>query len=560
MIRLRVEPPQGPSSERVFDQDSVVIGRASDADLALPDRFLSRRHARIFREGDAYLIEDLGSRNGTQVNGTTIEEATRLVARDVVRLSASALTVVDAGGETAGPDQLSRQMGATVVRHAAELVARQSSSETSPLADADSLRQLVARLEVFNDVHRALAESVELEDLLELILDRVCSLLRPEDAVIFLRQRDGSLEQVAHRGAPEGGLLSSETLARRVVEEGVAALVLDTQSDEHFASAKSIIASGVRSLVAAPLLASDGSSRGMIALGSRLNVRQFSEDDMELLASLAAIAAMRLRDIELTRESVERQRLQQELDLARRIQVALLPACLPEVPGFSLHAGNLPSRGASGDYYEILTRRDGAELAMVIADVSGKGMAASLLTASLEALAAEPIESDRMPAEICTTVGARLHRRTLPEKYATAIIATIDVGTGLLTCANAGHNPAILLRRDGSHELIRATGVPLGILPNASYRSSEHEMRPGDTLVLYTDGFTEAENAQDEEYGLDRLVAVCQASGALTVAELASAIEHDLDAFVEGRPYADDRTIVLVRRDGAPAAATRPSS
>ncbi len=550
MLRLRVEPPQGPPFERNLDQDSLVVGRSSEADLILPDRFLSRQHARIYREGDTWLIEDLGSRNGTQVNGVTIDGATPLAVHDVVRLCSSALILDEARSSADDTERASREMSATVVRRAAELVARSSSSDVADFDDAQALRQVAARLQVFNDVHRALAESVELEDLLELILDRVCDLLHPEDAVISLRRPDGGLEPVAGRGAEGGSGLVSTTLARRVVEEGVAVLLFDAQEDEKFSSSESLLISGVRSLVAAPLMSSDGSSRGMIALGSRLQVRQFSEADMEMLASLAAIAGMRIRDIELTRESVERRRLQEELELARRIQVALLPDSLPEVPGYLLHAGNLPSRGVSGDYYELLTRREGAELAAVIADVSGKGIAASLLTATIEALAAEPIESGDSPSEICTSVATRLHRRTPPEKYATAIIATVDAATGRLTCTNAGHNPAILLRAGGSHELIPATGVPLGILPFATYRSSDHEMQPGDTLVLYTDGITEAENARDEEYGLDRLLAICRARGSSSVRELAEAIEHDLDEFVEGRPYADDRTIVIVRRDG----------
>jgi len=549
VLRLHVEPSQGPPFERVIDQDSVIIGRSSDADLVLTDRFLSRQHARIFRQDETYLIEDLGSRNGTQVNGTTISGPTPLKVHDVVGLSASVLTVEEPRPSMIDSGRLSQEMSATVVRRASELVARQSSSEISTIADAKSLREVAARLKVFNDVHRALAESIQLDGLLELILDRVCNLLEPEDAVIFLRQRDGKLEPVASRGEKGGGLLYSETLARQVVEEGVAALVLDTQADERFAESESIMTAGVRSLVAAPLMAPDGTSRGMIALGSQLHVRQFSEEDMELLASLAAIAAMRIRDIELTRESVERKRLQQELDMARRIQVGLLPDSLPKVAGYSLHAGNLPSRGVSGDYYEVLTRQEGKELAVVIADVSGKGIAASILTASLEALAAEPIESDHTPAEICESVGARLFRRTTPEKYATAIISTVDVASGKLTCSNAGHNPAILQRADGEHELISSTGVPLGVLPNGAYENSEIQMEPGDTLVLYTDGITEAANAEDEEYGLDRLVAICRHNATLTVEDLSRAIEQDLDAFVHGRPYADDRTMVFIRRE-----------
>ena len=138
----------------------------------------------------------------------------------------------------------------------------------------------------------------------------------------------------------------------------------------------------------------------MIVLSSRMAVRHFAEEDLELLVSLASVAALRLRNVQLAEEAAQRRLLEKELELGRRIQMALLPSLLPELPGYRLHGGTRPSRTVSGDYFQVLTRRDGDECVLMIADVSGKGVAASLLTASLEALAAGPLEDGLSPDEV----------------------------------------------------------------------------------------------------------------------------------------------------------------
>ena len=339
-------------------------------------------------------------------------------------------------------------------------------------------------------------------------------------------------------------LAVSRSLVREVLEKGMAALVLDVLSDERFATAQSMLVSGVRSLVAAPLLTPEGTP-GLIVLESRAGARQFGEEDLALLVSLASVAALHLRNLELALEAAERRRLEEELALARRIQRALLPDVLPEAPGWSLHGRNIPSRGVSGDYYEVVSRKDGQELVLMIADVSGKGMGASLLTVSLQALSEGPVEDGLPPDEICTRLSRQLFRRTPPEKYATAFLGVLDVETGLLRYTNAGHNPPLLVREDGTVEHLAATGPPLGLLSVARYSAAEAVLAPGDLLVLYTDGFVEAENPEAEEYGLERLQAVCLRQ--TDDERLTEALDQDLETFVRGVPFADDRTLVLAR-------------
>jgi sigma-B regulation protein RsbU (phosphoserine phosphatase) len=203
----------------------------------------------------------------------------------------------------------------------------------------------------------------------------------------------------------------------------------------------------------------------------------------------------------------------------------------------------------SGDFFKIAERSNGEECVIFIADVSGKGMAAAVLTASVEALAAGPIEAGRTPDEVCRRVSRRLYERTPPEKYATAAMALLDPATGTVRYSSAGHNPGLLIRQDGSTEWLDSTGPPLGLLPESEFESRELTLEPGDTLVWYTDGITEAENPDEEEYGEERFEAVCVSNRDKRLYELEAALNQDLLAFARGVPFADDRTVVMVRRD-----------
>ncbi len=553
MLRLHVIPAHGDPFDQVLDGESLVLGRSSAAELVLADRFLSRRHARLHREGETWLVEDLGSRNGTLLNGVRVEKPTKISAGDELRLSGSVIMIRgdDDGSArqvTSVPSSESAQH--TVFRRASDLISRQSSDDTAGIDAPDAVRRQADRLRLLNDVHRALNQSIELDDLLEMILARAFDELSPEEGVILLKNPAGEYYRAARRTLP--GVASkyafSETLIHEVAEKGMAALVLDVETDERFAHAQSILSSGIRSLVAAPLLDAEG-SLGMVALNSRVHKRQFDEEDMELLVSLASVAALRIRNVALAEEAAERRRLEEEMKLARQIQVGLLPSQLPEVPGYDFHGGNVPSRGVSGDYFKIELRDEGKQCVLVIADVSGKGIAASLLTASLEALSAGPIEVGQDAEEICTKVCRRLFHRTPPAKYATMILGILDPVTHKLTYTNCGHNPALIVRSQ-SEEVSRleTTGMPVGLMEVGNYSQVDTEFQPGDTMVLYTDGITEAEDPEGEEYGIERLIEVCKRHSDKSLEEMSKEIENDLDEFANGVPYADDRTLVLARR------------
>ncbi|MEN8163608.1 MAG: SpoIIE family protein phosphatase [Acidobacteriota bacterium] len=552
MLDLHITPPDDATWEYRVVDDEVVIGRSTRAGLTISDRSLSRLHARLFHSGEAWFVEDLGSRNGTFVDQVRTDGATRISLGQTVTLGGSRLVLTGGRGPDTGRDLMD---GHTVFRSADALL--ESGPMLSDRIDTDAVAEAVPgpaveRLRLLIDVHKAVGRSVELQELLDIILDSVFDHLKPEDGAIFLVDEAG-YSRVAGRsiqGEPDS--LASSSLIKEVVEGRQAALVLDARDDERFNQAHSMIMSGLRSILAAPLLDGD-QALGLIVLGSTRGARAFNEDDMELLVSMASVAAMRISNIRLAEEAAERRVLEKEVALGRRIQMALLPDHLPTPAGWEIYAGNLPSRGVSGDIYKVFERDDGHTLVILVADVSGKGIAASLLTASLEALSAGPLEEGGPLDDCCRRVSRLLYDRTPPEKYSTAFIAEVDVSSGRIRYVNAGHNPGLVLRVGGEAQWLDPCGVPLGLLPTADYTVGELEMSPRDVMMLYTDGLTEASNSDGEEFEETRLKASALSNRLKPLKEMAGFIEDDLNRFTAGEPYADDRTMVLLRRSAGGA-------
>ncbi len=549
MTRLHIVPAEGEPFDHAFDGETLIIGRSSRCDLAVPDRCLSRQHVRIYKSDDEWLVEDMGSRNGTRLNGSMISGPTRIVPGDVIDASMSRITF--GNGAAAAPQSASTwDDGRTVFRDASEIIS-QSEREFIRPSDpgTEDLRQAADQLKVLYDIHHALDESNNPEELLDHILERVFVHLRPQHGAIFLKD-DEELVRASSRSQVTGTdeFPESTSLASEVIGKGLAAVVHDTSTDDRFAAAESLIDAGVRTLVAAPLLTPEGAI-GMIVLSSTLAARLFDENDMELLTVVASATGLRLRNLALAEEAAERKRFEQEVTLARRIQVALLPAENPEVAGLEIHGGNIPSRGVSGDYYQVIDRPDTNELAVIVADVSGKGIAASLLTGYVDALVNAYLGEDMEPAEIFNKVSPQMNAKTPVESFATAFLGILSVDTGVLRFASAGHDPTIVVRAGGETELLMPTGMPLGLMPEATYTSSEITLDPGESIVMYTDGITEAANPEQEEFGRERIEEVCRANCEASPKDLASSIEVAVDAFVEGVPFHDDRTLVIVRRN-----------
>jgi len=541
-LHLRIEPPGEAPYSYDAGGDSVVVGRSSTADVHVQDRYLSRQHARLFRRADGWYVETLSAKSPTVLNGTPIGGPTRIASGDVLRL---AETVIRVGDETSGRSagDVALGMGSEIFRSAATLLA----ATEGPAADPKLLERQRSRLAVLNEVHRALAQPISLEALLDLVLDRAFAHLGPEEGALYLRQGSGELARAAFRRVPglDGEPFHSRRLADEVAGKGLAALVQDASMDDRFAAAESILFSGVRSILAAPLIDSEG-CLGMIVLHSRARVRQFSEEDLELLVSLAAAAALRIRNLALADEVAGRRLLERELALASEIQSGMLPRSFPDCPQVEIAATLQPARQVGGDLYDAVAV--GPKLWFLVGDVAGKGVGAALFMAVTRTLFRAVVPSAGSLGDAVGRINRELARDNDKAMFVTAFLGCLDLPSGELSFVNAGHPPPPRLRGDGVIETLDAPpGPPLGALESFEYVPGSARLEHGDGLVLYTDGITEAENGELEQFTVDRLLSCLGPVAGRPAPEVVDALVGGVREFVNGNAPSDDLTALVLR-------------
>ena len=548
-LRLVIESPGTQRAERSFDAPTIVIGRSERADVAVNDQSVSRQHARLKREDHDWTVEDLGSRNGTRLNDQLLSKPALLKPGDVVRVGDTRVTVGPPGGSQARyPDAVGSDPTVadepvmSVLRPAAELM------QIAATGDGAS-----SRLRLLNEVHRALAKPISRAELLEMILDRAFEVLKPEDAAIFLRGDDGELYKAAQRRSPQstGPLLLSRRLAEVVTVKGDAALVLDARLDERFSGAESIVASGVRSIVAAPLLDSEG-CLGMIALYSRMHVRRFAEADLELLVSLAAAGALRVRNLKLAGEAASRLVIDREMVLAHDIQMGMLARRVPDVAEADLGARLRPARTVGGDLYDMV--RTGDNLWFIVGDVSGKGFASALVMAVAQTLFRALAPSELSLPDVLQRMNHELCRENDRAMFVTACAGCLDLRSGRLQLANAGHNLPYSIGRDGSVRTLSVSGgLALGVLEPNTFSMAECRLEPGDGLVVYTDGVCDAVNPQGAVFGTLRIEEYLAGHLSKTAPQLVHGIFEAVDGFAGNAPQEDDITVLVMRYRGPSA-------
>jgi phosphoserine phosphatase RsbU/P len=552
LLRLRVEPADAAPFMRDLDRPELVLGRSSKTDVVINDRFLSRVHARIVQQGDGWLIEDMGSRNPTRLNGMPVTSPATLKPGDVILMAESRVVVEGPEGPVAGSGPEGRNEtlpGSTIFRAASTFFAPEAAAAAAgdPLA-----RNLAERLKLLNEVHRALAAPITLEALLEMILERAFAHLQPDEGAVFLRKSDGGFEAAASRRLPgaTGELLYSRRLAQEVAGKGMAALVTDAGIDERFARAESIVVSGVRSLIAAPLLDSEG-SHGMIVLSARQRTRPFGEEDMELLAALASAAALRIRNIALAEETAQRRLLDKELDLARDIQMGMLPRAFPVSPEVDLVATLRPARTVGGDLYDVV--EDGPHLWFIVGDVSGKGVGAALFMAVTKTLFRAIAPGEASVGTALTRLNRELARDNERAMFVTAFGARLDRSSGTLEYVNAGHCPTYRLGAAGAMTTLPGPIDPaLGAVEEHAYRTSVVRLEPGDGVVAYTDGVVEARNAAGAELGMAGLESYLGACGDARPEAIVRGLVQKVEEFAGEEAQYDDVTVLALRyRAGA---------
>ena len=543
MKTLVLHIPGRPPIPLEGEAQSWTLGRSSQNDVAIPDASLSRHHARIsLKDGIPYL-EDLGSLNGTSINGERITMPHPLRDEDEIQLGQVSMSL---GSSTRGPKvhigadtDASSSAGSLVL----PLERLRAAPVRSEAPETLRLREVIREIQALS---LELLEDSPPEQLLSHLLDRLWTLLKPWRAAVLIQDAKAGLQTVASRG-PEGDqpIVLARSLVDAALERKESVLFNDLVDNQNLAS-PSLMLSGVTSAMVTPL-EHQGVVKGLLYLDSHLPRRPFTEEDLRLASILAHLATAKLEQGRMREEAMARKKVDQELDLARHIQQGLLPGFPPDIPGYEVHGNNLPSRQVSGDLFGWWPRSDGRWL-FCLADVSGKGLGPGLLMASLQATLEAWTERELSTAELAFQLSRMLARHTDGRRFVTAFLALLDPGTGALTYTNAGHNPALYLHTDGTFEALEAQGLPLAMLPGRTYEERTLQLVPGDLLVVYTDGITEATDPRDEEFGTAPLTSLLIAQRHAPLLALDAALLGELDRFTQGAPYLDDRTLLMLRR------------
>src|SRR6266850_4461197 len=562
MAELIVKYPDRAAEHFQISRLRVTIGRSARNDLCIPDPFASRVHAEVRNEGDEYFLQDLGSANGTLYNGSIVETPITLTRGGRIQIGETEIVFNDSAfplssGATMITDNSSSIPEATIALSSADRTtsglfeaiegARSKSEDSAEHQQAAKQSDLLA---LISKVGVALLASVTLNETLEQIVALVFEAVPADRCMIMMRDEKNPELKVAvarlrDRVGEVGEIRISRSVIDEVVTNGKSVLTSDAQVDPRFAGG-TVMLQGVRSVLAVPL-GVGANVFGIIYADSPLAEGRFTEDHLKLLTTLASVAAIRVENARLTEEQMERERLEREQQVASEIQQRFLPATAPIVNGYELQGISFPCYEIGGDYYDFIHRESG-KLVVALGDVSGKGTAAALLMSSLHAAVHAQADIHDSLAKTISAVNRYLVESIPANRFVTLFYAELEPKSGALAFLNAGHNPPLIIHAGGTMEQLAAGGLPLGIMPNADFREGKTRLHPGDVLVIYSDGVSEATNPNGEEFGPTRLYEVVARNLEASAGGIRDRIESALTKFCQGTPAADDITLVIVKR------------
>ncbi|MGA2299781.1 MAG: SpoIIE family protein phosphatase [Candidatus Acidiferrum sp.] len=546
---LEVISPDGARKYVRVTQTPFLIGRGAETGnhLQLTDRRISRNCAAIVMEANRYYLEDRGQRRGMFINQEKAESR-QLNDGDVITFGIEDSYQIIFRAATGTSDEAIPQL-LTRIDH-------MTSSEST----GGGLRKLNMLLEATSLLHSQLPLDSVLAKMIDhaiAVTDADRGLLeeaeagRPENLRVRLARRSGG------QRLPPESMTPSQTAIQLALKQGSPVITEDlAQAEMNLQAAASIVAQGLRAVVVIPLYASSraasegtgvdvrrGVFLGVLYLDSK-RPTAFTKLDRQILDALAADAASILDNARLVERERERQRLEQEINIARDIQQALLPKNFKDYPHLAVSGVNFPCLSVGGDYFDVFPL-DEKRTAFLLADVSGKGLGAALLTTMLQgALSGMTLGTD--PARTFNHVNRFLCDHAEVGRYATMFFGILDVA-GKLEFINAGHPSPILMRQGRAEEAFTEGSFPVGLVPEAEFATATLQLEPNDTLFLFSDGVTEAMDPDEQLYGVPRLVEVLQGKTDLPLDEIQKTVLESVENFARGARQADDVTMLVVR-------------
>jgi serine phosphatase RsbU (regulator of sigma subunit) len=532
---------KGPNTGQRFPitGDRLLIGRQPDADVYLESLAVSRQHACIVRQNGNYFIEDVGSSNGTYLNGQRLTARMPLTERDTVEIGPYTLAL------RSDPSAHSTETNA-IVRARID-----ASSGSHTLLGPNA----AMRLQMVLDIARHLGRHLDLDPLLGQLLDHLFRLFPQADrGMVMLCEGERNIIRAQRtRHDKLGGEYSySKTIVRKALEEGVGLLSEDVGGDPNLQVSNTMVSLNLRSFLCVPMIGAEEKRLGVIQLDSTRRGQAFKTDDLDLLAALAQQAAVVLENVALHAERVKEARLRQDLLMAREIQQAFLPTDFPEAEkdGYELFARMQPAREVSGDLYDFF-RLDDGRLAFFLGDVTGKGMPAALFMIAVRTLIRHLAPAASGPADLLRRLHESLVADNPTNLFVTLAHGIYDPPSGMLTFAASGHPPPLLRRSDGTvAELtIQRTQMLGNSILRPTLRDSTWTLQPAETFVLYTDGFTEAATPDRKQFDVPGLIGILGGERTkLSLEACADAASAAVQRHTGGGDLQDDQTLLLLRR------------
>jgi len=534
------EQPHAPK-RKVFDEETVTIGRAPQNSLVLRDkrRMVSNHHGKIQQVDGSFYLVDLNSTNSTVLNGTRLDPHQRYPLRDGDRFRIGSFSL-----------QFRRQDSP-----AADSAFSKSTSTwgaTSPLAretDAATLRRAVEELSFLNELALEIGGTTEMAAIIEKVVRRSVEAAEAEQGTVTLIQDiepdDGAPE--AKTFVRSGGDMPyhlDRSLLQWMQAHKKALLINNVHQDPVFRALS--FSSSIRSILCVPLLIRSQLT-GSITLFNSRKAGGFTEDDERRLAIIAAQSAQIIENARLYEEEKQFVQMQQELQTARSIQTQLLPAEAPTIAGYDVAGKSVPAELVGGDYFDHI-QIDDHRWGLAVGDVSGKGLPASLVMANLQATLRSQALWCSDAAECVARANHLLCRSTNRHTFVTLWYGVLDTRSHTLVYANGGHNRPYRLAADGTIECLREGGLVLGFMPDQVYAEQTVPLNPGDTLVIYSDGITEAMNRHHEEFLEERLERLLPTLAGIPARTLIDRLMEAVGDHAAGTAPSDDMTILVARR------------
>ena len=420
------------------------------------------------------------------------------------------------------------------------------------MTDLNSSNHPLERLEFLYRLSQTFNSSLDLSEVLNRVIDEVITKLRAERGFIMLIDSAGTQTFRVARGLDQQTIDKpqsqiSQSVVRKVAQEGQAILTSDARTDSRFNMRDSVMLLGLRSVLCVPLKVKDN-VMGVVYADNRFEAGIFTQADLELLNAITSIAAIAIENARLYNMAVEKGRLLRELQMAREIQTSFLPDQTPQVEGWQFAARWEPAREVAGDYYDFIPV-DAHHLGLVIADVTDKGAAAALFMVFTNSTLRASVTASRSPVESIVNANRLISSRSTNAMFVSLVYILLDTNSGEAVCVNAGHNPPLYYNHaEDTLQRLYPNGMVLGIDPDSVFTQHTLRLNQGDFLLLYTDGLIDAINEREEDFGMARVEQIVFQNRHASADEITTRLDEALFHHIGSTTPVDDVTLLLVKR------------